>query len=161
MAVSRRIVVTSLASLTLAGCVDAPDFVDFTHEKRERLLSLRKAKKFNPEKSLDYPGADDPDAKAELNLIIDDCLDGLMRQPNGRLDGDVVREQFIGAVKRLDNFAPDDHDRAIEYMVQIWRVLGFRTRTNVLGEPNNEPGAIALLRNILEQAMEQIAGSKK
>lgn len=161
MAVSRRIVVASLASLTLAGCEDAPDSVEFTRDKRERLLTLRKADKFSAEKSLDYPGADDPDSKAQLSLVINDCLDGVLRQPNGRLDGDVVREQFIGAQKRLDDFSPDDHDRAVEYMVQMWRVLGFKTRTNVLGEPNDQPGAIEALRKLLEQAMEQISGSKQ
>lgn len=161
MAVSRRVVVASLASLTLAGCGEAPDYVELTQDKRERLKLLRKADKFNPDKSLEYPGADDPDVKAQLSQMINDCLDGLLRQPDGRLDGDVVREQFIGVVKKIDNYNPDDHDRAVEYMVQMWRILGFKTRTDVLGEPSDEPGAIALLRKILEQAMQQISGSKQ
>lgn len=158
MSVSRRVVVASLGAVTLAGCERAPDYVNFTHDKRVRLLSMRNAEKFKPENS-ELP--DDSDDKVELNQIINACLDAILIQPNGRLDGEVVREQFMGAVKKLDHFAPEESERAIEYMVEIWRILGFRTRTGVLGEPSAEPGALSRFKRLLDEALAEIRGSKK
>ena len=165
MVVNRRVLVASAAALSLAGCGQAPDYVNFTREKREHLQALRKAGKFNPEKSelRSYPGPDDPENKDQLNQIINACLDGILVEPDGRLDGDVVREQFIDAMKKLDHFSPQDNDRAIDYMLETWRTLGFRTRTGVLGEPDNEAGSIQRLKQLVEQVLSEFGGggSKK
>lgn len=160
MTVNRRLFATSLLAASVAGCSGPPDYVEFTPEKRKRLVALRKADKFLPEESevRSYSGPADDQAKSDLNKIMNDMVDAILVQPNGRLDGSIIRELFLDAIKKLDKYSPDDGHRGIDYMVDIWRILGFKTKSGILGEAADKNGNIMSFGWILDQIMGAFGG---
>ena len=133
------VVIVAVIALTAAGFAHSQDvFPDpssevtqLTPEKRVVIGRLRTEAKFAPHEfwPLGYTGAATPEDGALATSAVDEMLDGVLGEPDGPLEAKTVIRFIATAMRKVDELETEDRDRAADYMLEAWYLLGFRGAT--------------------------------
>lgn len=107
------------------------EVVQLTPATRSRLERLRAEAKFG---SHDYPplgytGAATPDARALASAAVDEVIDGVLSRGDGPVAAKTVSDLIGTGMRRVDRLDTEDRDRAADYMLEVWYLLGFKGAT--------------------------------
>lgn len=107
------------------------EVVQLTAEKRAAISRLRAEAKFGPHDfpPLGYTGAPTLHDRAIATAAVDEMLDGVLAKPDGPLEAKAVIELVGIAMRKVDRLETEDRDRAADYMVEAWYLLGFKGAT--------------------------------
>jgi len=107
------------------------EVTDLTPAKRLLLTELRAERKFQPH---DYPpfgytGAETLADETNGTRAVDGVIDGILARSNGPLPARAVSDLIGEGMRKVTFLATEDRDRAREYMLEIWYLLGFKDAT--------------------------------
>ena len=107
------------------------EVVQLTPDARARLERLRGEAKFGPHDypPLGYTGAATPDARALASSAVDDVIDGVLSRDDGPVAARTVSDLIGRGMRRVDQLETEDRDRAADYMLEVWYLLGFTGAT--------------------------------
>ncbi|MDO9249295.1 MAG: hypothetical protein Q7U11_22770 [Phenylobacterium sp.] len=107
------------------------EIVQLTPEKRVAIGRLRAETKFGPHDfpPLGYTGAATSEDGAIATAAIDEMLDGVLAKPNGPLEAEAVIPLVGTAMRKVGRLETEDRDRAADYVVEAWYLLGFKGAT--------------------------------
>lgn len=107
------------------------ELIQVTPEKRAALNHLRAEPKFGPHNfpPLGYTGAATPRDKDVATAAVDDMIDPVLAHRNGAVAAKDVTRLIAKAMRRVDLLDTEDRDRAGDYMLEVWFILGFKGAT--------------------------------
>jgi hypothetical protein len=107
------------------------EVVDFTPERRAAIARLRAEQKFRPHDfpPLGYTGSATPRDSDVATAAVDEMLDAVLRQPDGPLQAKTVSRLIARAMDHVNLLETEDRDRAGDYMLEAWYLLGFKGAT--------------------------------
>ena len=107
------------------------EVVQLTPEKRALLERLRQESKFGAHHlpPLGYTGAETPEDRARATDAVNCVIDAVLAQPDGPLAGRTVSRLIGKAMRHVSWLATADRDRTVEYLLEIWYILGFKLAT--------------------------------
>lgn len=103
---------------------------------RARLQALRAADKFLADPTLDppYPGPKGPNNKAALSAVVDGVIDDILNEADGPLEASDVSGRLGLAIAAVRRRPARDATRTHAYLIEIWRICGYRSDTGYFGE---------------------------
>ena len=106
------------------------EVVQLTPEKRALLESLRKEAKFGAHRfpPLGYTGAETPEDAARATNAVNGVIDAVLAY-DGPVAARMVSRLIGKATRQTFWLATADRDRTLEYLLEIWYVLGFKLAT--------------------------------
>jgi hypothetical protein len=107
------------------------EVVQLAAEKRAALNRLRAESKFGPHDfpPLGYTGAATPRDKDVATAAVDDMIGQVLAHQNGAVAAKDVSRLIAKAMRRVDLLDTEDRDRAGDYMLEVWYILGFKGAT--------------------------------
>jgi hypothetical protein len=95
------------------------------------LNSLRAEAKFGPHAfpPLGYTGAATPRDKDVATRAVNDMISGVLAHPDGAITAKEVSRLIAKVMRQVDLLDTEDRDRAGDYMIEVWYILGFRGAT--------------------------------
>lgn len=107
------------------------EVVQLTPEKRSLLERLRKETKFEAHRlsPRGYTGAETPEEGARATAAVNGMIDAVLAQPDGPVAARTVSRLIGKAMRQVSWLATEDRDRTIEYLLEVWYILGFRLAT--------------------------------
>ena len=115
---------TSLAS-------EPQETVRLNPEKRQALIRLREARKFEPHDypPLGYTGIATPEEGIAARAAVNDVIDAILSRADGPVAAAIVSELIGQGMRRVDQLETEDRERTAGYMIEIWYLLGFKGST--------------------------------
>ena len=107
------------------------EVVQLDAQKRERLSQLRKEEKFGPDDypPIGYTGIATPEDGVVARSAVNDVLESILSREDGPVSAHTVVELIRRNMKRVNELDTEDRDRASDYMIEIWYILGFTGAT--------------------------------
>ena len=107
------------------------EVVQLTAEKRNALIRLRDERKFEPHDHppLGYTGIATPEDGVLARAAVNDVIGSILAQEDGAVSSKMVLGFIRRGLKRVEKLETEDRDRAAEYLIEIWYLLGFRGPT--------------------------------
>lgn len=105
--------------------------VTLSPEIRDRLLRLRREKKFQPNAypPLGYTGTESPEEEARAIAAVDQVIDGVLSSPHALVAAQTTSKLIGRSMRSVDTLPTEDRDRTADYMLEIWYILGFKGAT--------------------------------
>ncbi|PWR25897.1 DUF4844 domain-containing protein [Zavarzinia aquatilis] len=102
-----------------------------TPEKRQALERLRHEDKFKPHDypPLGYTGIATPEEGAIAQAAVNDAIDAILLFKDESISAESVSDLIGRAMSRVRLLETEDRDRAANYMIEIWYILGFKGAT--------------------------------
>lgn len=99
--------------------------------KRATLRRLREERKFEPYDypPLSYTGIATPEDGVTARLAVNNVIDAILAQKDGPISSTSVSALIGQEMNRVSMLETEDRDRASDYMVEIWYLLGFKGAT--------------------------------
>lgn len=107
------------------------EIVQLDTQKREMLNRLRNEEKFEPDDypPLGYTGVATPEEGVVARAAVNDVLDTILSRKDGPVRAKSVSQLIRSGMKRVNLLETEDRDRTIDYMIEIWYILGFKGAT--------------------------------
>lgn len=107
------------------------EVIQLTAEKRAAIGRLRAEAKFGPHDfpPLGYTGVPTAQDRAVATAAVDGMLDAVLAKPDGPLEAEDVIDLISDAMRKVYWLETEDRERAGDYMVEAWYLLGFRGAT--------------------------------
>jgi hypothetical protein len=105
--------------------------VQLDPEKRRALVGLRDEEKFEPH---DYPpfgyvGIVTPEHGQIARAAVNGAIESLLSRDDGPVDAQTVSDVIGAGMEQVEMLDTEDRDRTVEYMLEIWYLLGFKGPT--------------------------------
>jgi hypothetical protein len=100
-------------------------------QKRAALANLKAESKFGPHSypPLGYTGAATPEDKLVATSAVNGLIDGVLAHSDGPIAARDVSRLIAKALRRVEMLETEDRDRAGDYMIEVWYLLGFHEAT--------------------------------
>lgn len=105
--------------------------VEITPEKRQALERLRHEDKFKPHDypPLGYTGIATPEEGLIAQSAVNDIIEKILLSGDQPVYSKSVSDLIDNGMKRVWILETEDRDRAADYMIEIWYLLGFKGAT--------------------------------
>lgn len=141
MSIALVLLLIIVGAATIVGCwrygSSSPKKVGETVElnagKRQMLDRLQREKKFEPHDypPLGYMGLGSPEEGPLARSAVNAVIDAILSCDDGPIDAATVSDLIRQGLKRLTLLDTEDRDRAADYMIEIWYILGFKGATGL------------------------------
>lgn len=107
------------------------EIVQLTPENRALLHRLRAEIKFQAHDwpPFGYTGATKAEDHAQATAAINKLIDAVLARSDEPLSGSAISALIGSAIWDVDTLETEDRDRAYDYMLEVWYVLGFKGPT--------------------------------